>query len=189
MSNSHLIEHELMLLCQSIVADGKVDLDEIKALKKWLQRHRESDLPSVKSLADLVDRITADRKVTSSEQQELLGTLNNLLSQQTSPVEVACGGCGQRYATHATSIAQDVVCPACSTVVVVPSVGEVAANVVKPAARPSDFGQIPMNAMLAEARGRLGTKAGTTLGLGYVGIAIGIAFLLMGVFLALFLGN
>ena len=122
-----LVEVELMELCRSIVADGKVELDEIKTLRRWLRRHQDSSVPQVSILAELVGRIAADGKITRQEIEQLTEALHQVLGAQQQAVnivEVACGSCAQRYQAQAQPQVQQLVCPACQAIVVVPAIGQ-----------------------------------------------------------------
>ncbi|MBC8875301.1 MAG: hypothetical protein H8E44_38245 [Planctomycetes bacterium] len=69
---------KLLDLCREIAEDGKVSLDEIKSLRRWLRQHRGVDLPAIRSLSEIMGRIVADRVVTSEEQRELLTALHGI---------------------------------------------------------------------------------------------------------------
>ena len=70
---------ELLALCQNITADGTISLEEIKALVRWLNDHRNDDLPAIEFLASTVRKIIADRKVTPEEQEELYHAVETIL--------------------------------------------------------------------------------------------------------------
>jgi len=69
-----------MELCRSIVEDREISLDEIKSLRRWLRRRRDSDSPVIRTLSETVERIAADRVVTSEEQRELLSALQGIVN-------------------------------------------------------------------------------------------------------------
>jgi hypothetical protein len=62
---------ELLALCESIKADGQLSKDDIVRLAQWLRTHRECDLPAVAFLTEVVERIVADKVVSSDEMAEL----------------------------------------------------------------------------------------------------------------------
>src|SRR5689334_13482345 len=62
---------ELIALCQTVTEDGHLEDQEIDALRKWLDENRDTDLPAVAFLAETVESILADGKVTPAERQAL----------------------------------------------------------------------------------------------------------------------
>ncbi len=138
MTVSTLVEQELVDLARAIVADGKVDLAEIKTLQRWLRQHHDSDVASVQTLAKLLDRITADRKVDAEEQQELLHALHQTIRElsQANATQVTCTGCGRRYRAQTQATAQQLPCDTCGTIVVVPALDDL------PIVAPEDMGQL-----------------------------------------------
>lgn len=74
--------NELVQLCQTILEDGKISLDEIKDLLRWLRAHRNLDIPAVRSLVDVMQRITADKVVTPEEKAELQVVLQKMLGDE-----------------------------------------------------------------------------------------------------------
>jgi len=70
---------ELISLCQTITEDGHLADQEIAALRQWLDQNRGSDLPAVAFLSETVERILADGKVTTEEQQELYRAIETVL--------------------------------------------------------------------------------------------------------------
>lgn len=70
---------ELLALCQSITEDGKLQKEEIKALRDWLGINQNSDFPSIGFLCETVGRIIADRIVTSEERKELYSAIESIL--------------------------------------------------------------------------------------------------------------
>lgn len=62
----------LVQMCRQIIADGKIDLGEIKELRSFLQDHKDaSSVPAIPYLHELMTRITADKKVDRKELKEL----------------------------------------------------------------------------------------------------------------------
>ena len=62
---------ELLEICQQITADGDLQLEEIIKLRKWLRHNSESGLPGAKYLHNIMERIAADKHITTDEKQEL----------------------------------------------------------------------------------------------------------------------
>lgn len=70
---------ELLSLCEGIVSDGRVTETEITDLRDWLNRNRDSGLPSQDFLAATVERILADGQITPDELAELHKALETVL--------------------------------------------------------------------------------------------------------------
>ncbi len=70
---------ELIQLLQTITQDGKFDAPEVIELTKWIKRNRESPLPAISFLADTVEAIIADGKVTREEQETLYKAVERVL--------------------------------------------------------------------------------------------------------------
>lgn len=87
---------ELLALCQSMTADGRLTDDEIAELRIWLDTNRSSDLPSVGFLVTTVERILADGIVTAEERRELYGAVEAVL-----PLEARRVAAGQRRSVEA----------------------------------------------------------------------------------------
>ena len=73
--------NELVCLCQAVLADGEISLDEIKELIRWLRTNRNLQLPAVRSLIELMLRITADKVITSSEKAELKSAIEEMIGE------------------------------------------------------------------------------------------------------------
>jgi hypothetical protein len=70
---------ELLALCQSVTDDGSISKDEVLALMRWLKDNRDADLPAIAFLAQTVEQIIADRKVTKEERAELYKAIELVL--------------------------------------------------------------------------------------------------------------
>jgi hypothetical protein len=70
---------ELLVLCQTITEDGSIKEDEVSALRDWLQRNHDSDLPSVEFLTSTVEKIIADGRVDEWERRDLHKALERVL--------------------------------------------------------------------------------------------------------------
>jgi hypothetical protein len=73
---------ELIALCQSITADGKLDEHEVYELRTWLADHKV-DLPARNHLFHTVERIVRDRVVTPEERDTLYRAIETAM-----PVDV-----------------------------------------------------------------------------------------------------
>lgn len=63
---------ELLKLCLQITDDGKLDLEEIKTLRKWLRVNKDDDsVAAIPYLYDIMARITADGVIDRDELLEL----------------------------------------------------------------------------------------------------------------------
>lgn len=62
---------DLLILCETVTADGSVSNDEVKLLQKWLVRNQGSTLPAIEFLTAAVERIVEDGRITPQERDEL----------------------------------------------------------------------------------------------------------------------
>lgn len=62
---------DLIALCQHITEDGRLTPGEVVGLRDWLADHRHADLPAIAFLANTVDRVLEDGRITSEEHREL----------------------------------------------------------------------------------------------------------------------
>jgi hypothetical protein len=70
---------ELIALCQTITADGRLADDEIVAFKQWLTDNEHVDLPAKDFLALAVTKILSDGMVTDGERDELYAAIETAL--------------------------------------------------------------------------------------------------------------
>lgn len=70
---------ELLSLCQTVTADGRLSEQELQDLRVWLEDSREADLPAISFLRETVQRILADGAVTPGELQELYRAIETVL--------------------------------------------------------------------------------------------------------------
>ena len=83
---------QLLDLCVDIVADGKIDLDEIKRLRRWLRSNKDNNsVNAVSYLDDIMTRITADGVVDRDELLEL-----HLAVERVIPTAIRKQGADQR---------------------------------------------------------------------------------------------
>lgn len=69
---------ELLALCRGLSADGKITTNEVVFLSKWLEDAGViSDWPATE-IAETVERITADGRVTMDEKAELLNLIQSV---------------------------------------------------------------------------------------------------------------
>src|SRR5512134_4181258 len=70
---------ELIALCQTITADGRLADDEIAAFRQWLTDNEHVDLPAKDFLALTVTKILGDGTVTDEERDELYAAIEAAL--------------------------------------------------------------------------------------------------------------
>lgn len=73
---------ELLVLCHSMTANGRLSKEEILELTRWLRTNRDAGLPSITFLAETVSRIIADRHITREEYQELYAAIERILPKE-----------------------------------------------------------------------------------------------------------
>lgn len=62
---------ELLSLCQSATADGRIAPEEAEGLRAWLAEADAAELPAASYLREVVERILADGQITADEYKEL----------------------------------------------------------------------------------------------------------------------
>jgi hypothetical protein len=62
---------ELLALCQSVTADGRLSPDELEALKQWLRDAETASMPAAKHLRWVIAKVLADGKITPDEYREV----------------------------------------------------------------------------------------------------------------------
>jgi hypothetical protein len=62
---------ELLSLCQSVTADGRLSPDELEALKQWLRDAETASMPAAKHLRWVIAKVLADGKITPEEYREV----------------------------------------------------------------------------------------------------------------------
>ena len=82
---------ELIALCQTITADGRLADEEIVAFKQWLTDNEHLDLPAKDFLALTVTKILSDGVVTDEEREELYAAIETAL-----PLDVRADVRGRR---------------------------------------------------------------------------------------------
>lgn len=93
---------ELLVLCQTVTADGVLTMAEVGELRAWLDTHRSSDLPAVGFLVGTLERILADGRVTPDERKELHTAIEKVL-----PPEIRKTAVAQRKAVEAEEKRQE----------------------------------------------------------------------------------
>jgi hypothetical protein len=62
---------ELMSLCQSVTADGRLTPEELDGLRQWLREAESAQMPAVKHLRGVIGKVLADGKITPDEYKEV----------------------------------------------------------------------------------------------------------------------
>lgn len=70
---------ELLSICQSATADGRLEDPEIHALQAWIAANSNSDLPSIRHLSSTLDRVLADGVITPEERQSVAKAIEAIL--------------------------------------------------------------------------------------------------------------
>jgi hypothetical protein len=58
---------DLLSLCQSVTADGRLTPDELDGLRQWLREAESAQMPAAKHLRDVIRKVLADGKITPDE--------------------------------------------------------------------------------------------------------------------------
>lgn len=74
---------ELLSLCESVTADGKLAPDEAQDLREWLDDAVDAELPAASYLREVVTKVLADGEVTPDECREVYKAVEAVL-----PIEV-----------------------------------------------------------------------------------------------------
>lgn len=80
---------ELLGICQSVTADGRLDQGEVDDLRRWLEANRDSAMPGAAFLRDAIGAILADGIVTDSERRELQRVVEAVLPPALRPAAAA----------------------------------------------------------------------------------------------------
>jgi len=62
---------ELLTLCQSVTADGRLAPEELAGLKQWLSDAQAAKMPAAEHLRFVIERVLADGKITADEYREV----------------------------------------------------------------------------------------------------------------------
>lgn len=84
---------ELLMLLETITADGTITESEASELHGWLDQNRDAELPAIDFLRTMLDQILADGKVTIEERKALHKAVERVL-----PPELRERAKGQRVA-------------------------------------------------------------------------------------------
>ncbi|MGL6222376.1 MAG: hypothetical protein ACRC6L_02230, partial [Steroidobacteraceae bacterium] len=70
---------ELLSLCQSVTADGRLAPEELEALKRWLHDADTAEMPAMKYLRTSIERVLADGRITPEEYREVYRAVEAVL--------------------------------------------------------------------------------------------------------------
>ena len=62
---------ELLSLCQSVTADGRLTPEELDGLRLWLSEAESAEMPAAKHLRGVIRKVLADGKITPDEYNEV----------------------------------------------------------------------------------------------------------------------
>jgi hypothetical protein len=125
---------ELLSLCQSVTADGRLAPEELEGLKQWLQEVDTADLPAVQYLRTSIERVLADGRITPGEYREVHRAVEAILPFEARKQAVAAR---QEAETAEAAAAADTDL-ACFTFMVAGVRQEGRPEVIERQARPND---------------------------------------------------
>ena len=62
---------ELLSLCRSVTADGRLTGEELDGLRQWLHEAESAQMPAAKHLRGVIRKVLADGKITPDEYNEV----------------------------------------------------------------------------------------------------------------------
>lgn len=70
---------ELLSLCRSLTADGRLAPEELTSLRQWLDHAEAADMPALRHLRLVIERVLADGRITPEEYQDLYRAVESVL--------------------------------------------------------------------------------------------------------------
>ena len=70
---------ELLSLCQTVTADGRLAPEEIAGLRQWLDDAEAAELQAARFLRGVIERVLADGRITVEEYQEVYRAIEAVL--------------------------------------------------------------------------------------------------------------
>lgn len=70
---------ELLSLCQTVTADGRLEPEELAGLRQWLDDAESAKLPAARHLSRVIERVLADGRITPEEYEEVYRALESIL--------------------------------------------------------------------------------------------------------------
>jgi len=69
----------LLSLCRSVTADGRLAPEELTSLRQWLDHAEAADMPALKHLRRVIERVLADGRITPEEYQDVYRAVESVL--------------------------------------------------------------------------------------------------------------
>ena len=70
---------ELLSLCRSVMADGRLEPEELTSLRRWLDDAAAADMPALQHLRLVIGRVLADGRITPEEYQQVYRAVEAVL--------------------------------------------------------------------------------------------------------------
>lgn len=70
---------ELLSLCRSVTADGRLEPAELASLRQWLDAAAAADMPALQHLRLVIGRVLADGRITPEEYQDVYRAVEAVL--------------------------------------------------------------------------------------------------------------
>jgi hypothetical protein len=70
---------ELLSLCQTVTADGRLAPEEIAGLRQWLRDADAAELQAARYLRDVIEHVLADGRITAEEYEEVYRAVETVL--------------------------------------------------------------------------------------------------------------
>jgi hypothetical protein len=71
--------NELLSLCRSVTADGRLAPEELASLRQWLDAAAAADMPALTHLRLVIGRVLADGQITPEEYQQVYRAVEAVL--------------------------------------------------------------------------------------------------------------
>jgi hypothetical protein len=96
---------ELLQLCNGITADGRIEVQEINTLRRWLASHKgDTTVVAIAYLSEIMERIAADKVIDRDELSELHLAIERVIP---APVRTAAVQARRRHETKKKEIRQE----------------------------------------------------------------------------------
>lgn len=70
---------QLLSLCRSVTADGRMAPEELTALRRWLGDAESASMPAAKHLRGVIEKVLADGRITADEYKQVLRAVESVL--------------------------------------------------------------------------------------------------------------
>lgn len=96
---------ELLQLCNGITADGRIEVQEINTLRRWLASHKgDTTVVAIAYLSEIMERIAADKVIDRDELSELHLAIERVIP---APVRTAAVQARRKHETKKKEIRQE----------------------------------------------------------------------------------